>query len=175
MDSTTNFDATPCLIRGGLLHRDDAPLLADDDGLPVDGKVIVSLARWRAERDTLAAHGVGVLIPNTEDVVSVYPELIGVRLIALDFPTTADGRAFSQARLLRERCAYTGELRATGAVARDQLQFMERCGFDAFLLRADQDAVACLAAFKDLTIAYQRAVDATAMPNVLAMRRAWNA
>jgi uncharacterized protein (DUF934 family) len=55
-----------------------------------------------------------------------------LRLIVLDFPKFSDGRAYSQARLLRGRMGYRGELRATGGVLVDQIPFMLRCGFDSF-------------------------------------------
>ena len=55
-----------------------------------------------------------------------------MKLIILDFPKFTDGRAYTQARLLRERLGYTGELRASGAVFIDQLPFLLRCGFDSF-------------------------------------------
>jgi len=73
-----------------------------------------------------------LVLANTEDVLQLGSRLDGVKLIVLDFPKFTDGRAYSQARLLRERLGYVGELRATGAVFRDQLPFLLRCGFDAF-------------------------------------------
>jgi uncharacterized protein (DUF934 family) len=76
-------------------------------------------------------------------------------VIAVNFPKFTDGRGFSAARLLRERYGYQGELRAIGDVLRDQLQELERCGFDAFLLRADQDVQSALHAFADLSDQYQ--------------------
>jgi uncharacterized protein (DUF934 family) len=71
-------------------------------------------------------------LANTDDVQALGDRLAGVNLIVLNFPSFTDGRAYSQARLLRERLGYTGELRATGAVFLDQLPFMLRCGFDSF-------------------------------------------
>jgi uncharacterized protein (DUF934 family) len=71
-------------------------------------------------------------LANTDDVQALGDRLAGVNLIVLNFPKFTDGRAYSQARLLRERLGYTGELRATGAVFLDQLPFMLRCGFDSF-------------------------------------------
>src|SRR5262249_23081875 len=68
------------------------------------------------------------------------PYLDWVALVALVFPTFKDGRAYSQARLIRERYAFRGELRATGQVLRDQLLFMHRAGFDAFEVSKDKDA-----------------------------------
>jgi len=71
-------------------------------------------------------------LANTGDVLQLGDRLRGVKLIVLDFPKFTDGRAYSQARLLRERLGYRGGLRATGAVFLDQLPFMLRCGFDSF-------------------------------------------
>jgi len=71
-------------------------------------------------------------LANTDDVLQLGDRLHGVKLIVLDFPKFTDGRAYSQARLLRERLGYRGGLRATGAVFLDQLPFMLRCGFDSF-------------------------------------------
>jgi len=77
------------------------------------------------------------------------------RVIAVHFPKYADGRGYSLARLLRERYGYAGELRAIGVVARDHLQLMEQCGFNAFQLREGEDAQAALAAFDDISESYQ--------------------
>jgi len=73
-----------------------------------------------------------LILANTEDVLQLGSRLVGVNLVVLDFPKFTDGRAYSQARLLRERLGYQGELRATGAVFLDQLPFLLRCGFDSF-------------------------------------------
>jgi uncharacterized protein (DUF934 family) len=70
-----------------------------------------------------------------------------------------DGRHFSSARLLRERYAYTGEIRAIGDVARDQLFFMQRCGFDAYAIRADRCPVDALQSLTDFSVTYQAAYD----------------
>ena len=66
--------------------------------------------------------------------------LAGVARIDLHFPKFTDGRAYSQAFLLRRRLGFAGELRATGDVLVDQLVQLQRCGFDSAVLRADQDA-----------------------------------
>lgn len=80
----------------------------------------------------------GVLtVDNATDVLAL--PLDGVQRIDLCFPKFADGRAFSQAVLLRRRRGYTGALRATGDVLIDQLVQMQRCGFSEAVLRADQD------------------------------------
>ncbi len=84
--------------------------------------------------------------------------IAAARVIAVAFPKFSDGRGYSIARLLRERHAYRGELRAVGAVARDLLQPMARCGFDAFLLREGENVEEALAAFADFSDCYQATV-----------------
>ncbi|MES0874536.1 DUF934 domain-containing protein [Sinimarinibacterium thermocellulolyticum] len=136
-------DGAQTLIRNGRVETDDSVMLGDDEALPASGRAIVSLARWQAERDTLAAAApkVGVLLPNTADLAEVWPSIADRDLLCLSFPAFGDGRAYSQARSLRERYGYAGELRATGAaVVVDQAAELLRCGFDAFALRADQNA-----------------------------------
>lgn len=134
--------------------------LPDDAELP-EGPVIVSLARWRRERAALLARGepVGVRLPNTVNVAELAEDLPKLAVVALEFPKFADGRAHSQARLLRERYGYRGELRAVGDVLRDQLFFMARNGFDAFELRADRNLEDALAAFGEFSDGYQPAAD----------------
>ena len=78
-----------------------------------------------------------LVLDNTADPLTV--DLTGVQVVELQFPKFADGRAFSQAFLLRRRLGFTGEIRATGDVLIDQLVQMERTGFDEAVLREDQD------------------------------------
>ncbi len=88
--------------------------------------------------DHAAAEDSTVLVlPNDAD--PLLPALDGVVRIDLHFPKFTDGRAFSQAFLLRRRRGFTGEIRANGDVLVDQLAQMERSGFDVAVLRADQD------------------------------------
>ena len=79
-------------------------------------------------------------LPN--DINPLESNLEGVKSIVLNFPKFTDGRAFTQAVMLRKRAGFTGEIRATGDVLVDQLQQMARSGFDVAELRADQDLVA---------------------------------
>ncbi len=159
------MSAQRTFIRNLRVEPDDYTPLADDAELPVSGKVIVSLDRYRKQRESLLASGlvVGVKLANTVDIEAVWPEIADRPLIALDFPGFADGRAYSQGRLLSERFRFTangGELRATGkAVVRDQFEFLVRCGFTSFELRDGQDAAACLAAAREFSVKYQQASD----------------
>ena len=91
----------------------------------------------------------------TNDVDPSTLDLEGVDRIDLQFPKFTDGRAYSQAFLLRRRIGFQGELRATGDVLVDQLVQMHRSGFDAAVLRADQDASAAEAQFSRFAGFYQ--------------------
>lgn len=154
---------TQRILRNGELVEDDWTVLEDGyaDTEAGDGKVIVTLARWRAERDALlAAHAaVGVLVPNTADIEAVFAEIEDRPLIVLQFPTFTDGRALSQAVVLRKRLAFRGELRAVGDVIRDLVFWLGRCGFDSIAPRKDQSLEGCVAALREITVAYQAAAD----------------
>lgn len=149
---------TARVLRRGSLVADDWTMVADGHG---GGRTIASLDRWRSERATLlsAASAVGVLLPNTVDVDAVYPEVCDRPLIALEFPTFADGRALSQAVVLRTRLGFTGELRAVGDIIRDLVFWLGRCGFDTIVPRPDQDPEACRLALSELGVSYQAAAD----------------
>ena len=88
-----------------------------------------------------------LVLANDADVETIAGELAHVASIALDFPKWNDGRAYSQARLLRARYRFNGEIRATGQVLVDMLPLLVRCGFDAAELRADQSLDAAERAF----------------------------
>jgi uncharacterized protein (DUF934 family) len=109
--------------------------LADEDAIPAGGDVILSLARFQAEGDTLLASNsrrVGVRIEPDQEVEVLAYDLPRIAVVALAFPKFRDGRAYTSARLLRERFGYRGQIRAVGDVLQEQAGFMVRCGFDAF-------------------------------------------
>ena len=83
-------------------------------------------------------------------------------VLALEFPKFTDGRAYSSARLLRERHGFRGELRAVGNVLRDQLVFMRRCGFDSFQIPETADAAAWAGSLRGISVVYQPATDTRA-------------
>ncbi len=93
--------------------------------------------------------------PNNRDIEGLVPCLGKLAAVALVFPTFRDGRAYTQARLLRERFTYKGELRATGQVLRDQFMFMLRAGFDSFEVKKDSDAKAFAEASHRFSVFYQ--------------------
>ena len=107
-----------------------------------------------ASAHSTGAEGQKVLeIANTEDPRTV--SLEGVTRIDLNFPKFTDGRAYSQAFLLRRRLGFTGEIRATGDVLIDQLVQMERTGFTSAVLRADQDIAFAKRQFERFASFYQ--------------------
>ncbi|MEQ8281684.1 MAG: DUF934 domain-containing protein [Parvibaculum sp.] len=120
------------LIRNGKFVEDDFATVGDEDALP-EGAVIVSLERWQKEHDTLTARNtpLGVRLKSGQEPSVIADDLDKLAVVALEFPIYRNGRAYSYARLLRERYGYRGELRAVGNVLRDQFHFMVRCGFDA--------------------------------------------
>lgn len=148
------------VIKNRQIVEDRWQHVADAAELP-DGPVIVSWTRWQKERGALLERGqtLGVRLPNTVNVSDIAADLPALAVVALEFPKFSDGRAHSQARLLRERYGYRGEIRAVGDVLRDQLLFMARNGFDAFELRADRSLEDALKAFDEFTVTYQAAAD----------------
>jgi phosphoadenosine phosphosulfate reductase len=107
---------------------------ADADAALPDGPAIVAKKRWLAERGQLAHRNapLGLLVEAGESIDDIAADLTRFALIALSFPKFRDGRAFSTARLLREKHGFAGELRAVGNVLSDLIPFMRRVGFDAF-------------------------------------------
>ena len=106
----------------------------------------------------------GIELSNDSDPREL--NLENVHRVDLHFPKFSDGRAFSQAFLLRCRLGFKGEIRATGDVLIDQLVQMRRSGFDAAVLRADQNPSYVQAQFDRFPAFYQG--DAvTARPNFI--------
>jgi uncharacterized protein (DUF934 family) len=154
------------IIKGREVVADDWRILKLDEGDTPDavavpeGKVIVPLAVWQAQRDILLTRAdVGVWFAPDELAHTVKDDLERFAVIAVEFPKFTDGRGYSIAFNLRKRLGYTGELRAIGDVLRDQLFQMQRCGFDAYATRPDRsihDALKGLAVFSET---YQASVD----------------
>lgn len=151
------------LIKNGEVVEDRWVAVADDAELSGEWPVIVSLARWRRDRDLLTARNapVGIRLSSDDPLNEIAPDLDRFFLIALEFPAFTDGRPYSTARLVRERHGFTGELRAVGQVLRDQAQFLARCGFDSFELPEGSDAEGWLRGLGGIAVHYQRASDGT--------------
>jgi uncharacterized protein (DUF934 family) len=149
------------LIKDGRLVDDPWVDVADGEPLPEDGPVIVSLERWASERTELLrrGRGLGVRLKSDQQPEALRDDLSRLDLVALEFPAFTDGRAYSNARLLRERYGFTGELRAVGNVLRDQFLFMHRCGFDAFAVADRRAADGWRQAMSEIEVYYQPATD----------------
>ncbi len=118
----------------------------------------VALEDWR-DNPHEHADATALVISNATSLADIKCDIHGFSVIILDFPAFKDGRAYSQARLLRERYGYTGEIRARGEILRDQLLFMTRCGFDAFEF-SGSDAAGANDALREFSFVYQPAADA---------------
>jgi uncharacterized protein (DUF934 family) len=145
------------LVKQGKITTDLFVHVADGAELPDDGAILISAARFLENVEVLSkrAGKLGVTWPNNRDLDDLVPYLDRIAVVALVFPSFRDGRAYSQARLLRERYGYEGELRATGQVLRDQFVFMLRAGFDAFEVKKDADAAAFAETVKRYSVFYQ--------------------
>jgi uncharacterized protein (DUF934 family) len=151
------------LLKNGKVAQDEWTFAEDGAGL-VDGPTIVSLARFMGEHEALLASNrpVGVRLTNADEPDQLAPWLDRVSLVELAFPKYTDGRAFSQAQLLRRRYGFKGEVRATGQILRDQLRLMIRSGFDAIVFDdADAEAVYEISS-RELSEFYQPAADTSA-------------
>ncbi|HZE91991.1 MAG TPA: DUF934 domain-containing protein [Rhizobacter sp.] len=101
---------------------------------------LLTLLQWHSVRASWPADmPVGVALSNDDEVADLESDLPRLSLVSLAFPKWTDGRAYSQAHLLRSRYRFGGELRATGEALVDMLPLMKRTGFDAVVLRRDQD------------------------------------
>jgi uncharacterized protein (DUF934 family) len=120
---------------------------------PVPGAVAVhGVAQWLAASGQLQRPA-ALLLSATDEVEALAPHLDGVHWIVIEFAKIGEGRGYSQARMLRQRYGYPHELRARGAIKRDQLFLLARCGFDAFDLDPAEDPAAALAAFDSFSVA----------------------
>ena len=145
------------LVKDGKITNDEFVHVADDAEIPSDGAILVPAARFLGDAEALSRREgrTGVIWPNNRDLDDLVPFLDRLAVVALVFPTFRDGRAYSQARLLRERHKYRGELRATAQVLRDQFLFMLRAGFDSFEVKKPADAEAFANTVKRYSVFYQ--------------------
>jgi uncharacterized protein (DUF934 family) len=145
------------LIKNGRLAEDRYVHVLHDAPLPDGAAVIVPAARFLADAEEILRRDapIGVAWPNNRKVAELAPYLDRLAVVALSFPNFKDGRAYSQARLLRERYGFRGELRAAGQVLRDQFLFLVRAGFDALDVVKTADVDAFAAALARYSVFYQ--------------------
>jgi uncharacterized protein (DUF934 family) len=158
------------LLRDGRIVDDDWSYVAEARG-NADAALILTLAEWQNEREAWIARGgrLGVVLLPAHNVELLAPDLSRFDLIGAEFSGPSEGRGYSHARRLREHWKFSGEMRATGYVRRDQLFFMARCGFNSFEL-PDADIEDAHTAFSTFSMAYQPSNDA-GLP--LKLRHRW--
>ncbi|MDX1605718.1 MAG: DUF934 domain-containing protein [Candidatus Competibacterales bacterium] len=144
------------LIRQNRVVADEWRHIDDTQPLPDTGPCSVSLERWKAEHRQLLEHPdrLGVRLGPQGEPADLADTLDDLALIVVEFPAFTDGRGFSQARQLRVRLGYQGELRAYGPLLRDQLPMLAHCGFDSFDLTTETDLEQALRAFNMFTVDY---------------------
>ncbi len=149
------------IIKKRAVVQDTWRHLSDEEPIPADDAVTVSWARWQTARAEFLERKapIGVQLPNDVELEALGDDHLTWDLVVIAFPKFTDGRGYSLARLIRGRLGYVGELRAVGDVMRDQLYYMERCGFDAFALKPGKDPVDALNAFTEFTVQYQPSSD----------------
>lgn len=141
------------ILRRREIVADDWAYLGEE--APEGAPLIIPLAELRAGRHA-SRRPLGVLLAPGDAVEELAAELPRLDLAAVEFPDAGDGRGYSQARLLRTRLAFTGELRAVGAgVRQDQVFLMARCGFDSMQLAPGEDPLAAQRALTRYSVAYQ--------------------
>ncbi len=147
------------LLRNGKVIQDRWLTIAGDEDLPIDVPIIVELERFRNQRDELLRRNapLGIRLHSDQPPSEIAEHLDRFEVVALEFPKFTDGRAFSQARQLRDRYRYRGEVRAVGHVLRDQYMFLERCGFDAIEVADESAAEGWRAANTEISVWYQPA------------------
>ncbi|MBE0484828.1 DUF934 domain-containing protein [Marinobacter sp.] len=136
------------------------PAEGDSLDIPADQPALIPADLWLAGYEHFAGReDIGVWFDSHNEPELLAGKVDQLPLIAVNFPRFVDGRGYSIARLLRERFGYTGELRAVGDVLLDQLQFMKRCGFDSYVLRADKDSSKAAQCLNFFSQGYQAATD----------------
>jgi uncharacterized protein (DUF934 family) len=160
------------LVKNGELVASSFVDASGAESIPAAGPVIVSLEQWQAHRDALLARGspLGIRLHSDQPPELVAADLPHFAVVALEFPKFRDGRAYSYARLLRERYGFEGELRAVGEVLLEQLFFMLRTGFDAFEIESANPLEDYRTALADFSVWYQPTADGR--PTAMELRRA---
>jgi uncharacterized protein (DUF934 family) len=145
------------LVRDNSLVEDEFIHVADGAEIPPEGAVLVGFEQWQAHRERLLRRGapVGVRLHSDQSPELIAEDLPQLALVALEFPKFRDGRAYSYARILRERYGFRGEVRAIGEVLMEQLHFMLRTGFNSFEIEGPDPLGQLRAALGDFSVWYQ--------------------
>ena len=147
------------LLRDGAIVVDEWRT-AGDGAVADDGALMLALSEFRAERERWRARAgpLGVILAPADDEQELVPDLARLALVAVEFTASSEGRGYTQGRLLRERWGFAGELRARGAIHRDHVFLLARCGFNSFEL-PESEFEAAAAALRTFSAAYQSSND----------------
>ncbi len=142
----------------GALIEDQWLVLEEETDVPSGGDVIVPLEVAAAKAERLSNHSgrIGLAIPNDVNVEDYAALIKKADLVLLALPGFADGRAYSQARQLREVLGFDKELRIKGDVLPDQAAFLLRCGFDTFDADRPIDETIWQKSISQMSTSYQR-------------------
>jgi uncharacterized protein (DUF934 family) len=159
------------LVKNGELFTSSFVDASGAEAVPASGPVIVSLDQWKVQRDDLLKRGtpLGIRLHSDQAPELIAADLQHFAVVALEFPKFRDGRAYSYARLLRERYGFKGELRAVGEVLLEQLFFMLRTGFDVFDIQSADPLEDYRTALADFSVWYQPTADGR--PTAMELRR----
>ena len=159
------------LVKNGELVTSSFVDASAAEVIPPAGPVIVNLDQWKTHRDELLKRGtpLGIRLHSDQPPELIAADLAHFALVALEFPKFRDGRAYSYARLLRERYGFKGELRAVGEVLLEQLFFMLRTGFDVFDIQSADPVNDYRTALADFSVWYQPTADGR--PTAMQLRR----
>ena len=154
------------VIKAGALHDTDFVHIAETEeltlsGLP-SGNISLPLDFWVANKAALSERN-AVQLAADQTVQDIAQFLDQIDMIVLPIVNFVDGRSYSHAHLLRTRYQYQGEIRAIGDVHFDQLDFLQRCGCNAFEVTEEEDQRAALDAFNEFSEVYQPATDGKAL------------
>lgn len=127
------------------------------EGKQPEGNIIVSLKVW--QENDFSGRIMGVRLEPDESPNDIRDDLTKLDLIAINFPSFNDGRGYSFAKILRDRFGYKKEIRAIGDVMRDQLFYLQRCGFNSYEIKEGKDINDAVKAFDDFSVRYQVSTD----------------
>lgn len=132
--------------------------IAEEDALLPDGPVLIPLERYTPEMRLKNSAQVGVILEPDADPALLKDMLEHLPVIALRMPNFKDGRAFTQARALREYFGYTGKIHLIGRTLPDHYEFMIRCGIDRVTISEEADLPSWQEAYQRYSIAYQKSI-----------------
>ena len=144
------------IIKDKQIIEDSWLHIADNDVI-VDGDITLSFTRWQKEATKLTDHkgSIGIRLAPSDKIEDISTDLVNFKLIALEFSAFTDGRSFSQARLLRSRYGFNGDIRAIGSYMPDQVFYLSRVGVNSFQLEKSEEMTVALSTMNDFTVKYQ--------------------